>query len=273
MTKKSARAAVTGIERRAYPVQLQVRAAAAGGPAVVEGYASVTETPYEMYDMFGSYTEVIRAGAFTKTLSENPQVQLLLNHGGLSMAYTRAGTLQLSEDSTGLHMRAEVNPTRSDVSDMLTALQDNNVDEMSFAFRVPQGKSIWSPDWDQRDITEVDMHRGDVSVVNFGANPSTSVAAMRAQDVDRLGPDALRELMARIERRLQVVVVDTGDGDDDDTLQCPNCGAMNDADARFCDQCGTALTGPATGALSKPRTQTQRQHDLSLYEAELALLG
>lgn len=224
MTDKSARGKTGGIERRAYPVQLEVRAATNGGPAVVEGYASVTEAPYEMYDMFGPYTEVIRAGAFAKTLSENPQVQLLLNHGGLSMAYTRAGTLQLSEDSTGLHMRAEVNPTRSDVSDMLTALDDGAVDEMSFAFRVPSGKSIWSPDWDQRDITEVDMHRGDVSVVNFGANPGTSVGAMRAQDFDLLDEDAARALYERLGRRLA-------------------------------------------------QPQTQRQHDLSLYEAELTLLG
>jgi HK97 family phage prohead protease len=227
---KSARAKDAGIERRAYPVQLEVRAASGSGPAVVEGYASATEAPYEMYDAFGPYNEVIRAGSFNKTLSENPQVQLLLNHGGLSMAYTRAGTLALSEDSTGLHMRAEVNPTRNDVRDLLTALEDRAIDEMSFAFRVPSGKSVWSPDYDQRDITEVDMHRGDVSVVNFGANPSTSVAAMRAQDFDRMGPDAARELMARLERRLQAE-----DG-------------------------GT-------------HSETQRRDDLSLYEAELILLG
>lgn len=221
---KSKRGTVTGLERRTYPVKLEVRAAVGAGPAVVEGYASVTEEPYEMYDMFGAYTEVIRAGAFNKTLSENPQVQLLLNHSGLSMAYTRAGSLQLSEDSTGLHMRAEVNPARSDVRDLITALEDRDVDEMSFAFRVPQGKSMWSPDWDQRDITEVDMHRGDVSVVNFGANPATTVS-MRAQDFDHLDEADARALYERLGRRF---------------TEAP---------------------------------QTQRQHDLSLLEAELALLG
>jgi HK97 family phage prohead protease len=271
---KSQRANVSGIERRAYPVQLEVRGATGSGPTVVEGYASATEAPYEMFDMLGPYTEVIRAGAFGKTLSENPQVQLLLNHGGLSMAYTRAGTLALAEDSTGLHMRAEVNPTRGDVRDLLTALDDRAIDEMSFAFRVPAGKSVWSPDFDQRDITEVDMHRGDVSVVNFGANPTTSVAAMRAQDFDRLPADALRELMARLEKRLQVVVVDTGDDDeeDDDTQVCPSCGEGNEEDAVFCDQCGAAMTAPTAGLLAPTRSQAQR-HDVSLYEAELILLG
>jgi HK97 family phage prohead protease len=202
MTDKSARAAVTGIVRRAYPVQLEARAKdGASGVSTVSGYASVVEEPYEMWDFLGSYAEVVRTGAFTKTLSETPQVQLLLNHGGLAMAYTKAGTLRLSEDSTGLHMEADVTAARSDVQDMLLALQDGSVDEMSFAFRVT--RQMWSPDYDQRDILEVDLHRGDVSVVNFGANPATSVApALRAADFDKLGDDDARALLERLQRRL-----------------------------------------------------------------------
>jgi HK97 family phage prohead protease len=187
-----------GPERRAYPVQLDVRAQS-GGPTVVEGYASITEAGYEMWDMLGAYTEVVRAGAFAKTLSETPHVQLLLNHGGLSMAYTKAGTLVLAEDEHGLHMRAEVNPSRGDVRDMLAALEDGNVDEMSFAFRVMRQQ--WSPDYDQRDITEVSLHRGDVSVVNFGANPETSVAAVRGLDFDRMGDEEARALYERLGKR------------------------------------------------------------------------
>jgi HK97 family phage prohead protease len=202
MTDKSARASATGIVRRAYPVHLEARAkAGASGVSTVSGYASVVEEPYEMWDFLGSYAEVVRTGAFTKTLSETPQVQLLLNHGGLAMAYTKAGTLRLSEDSTGLHMEADVTAARSDVQDMLLALEDGSVDEMSFAFRVT--RQMWSPDYDQRDILEVDLHRGDVSVVNFGANPATSVQpALRAADFDKLGDDDARALYERLQRRL-----------------------------------------------------------------------
>lgn len=200
MKTKADRAKVAGTERRLYPVKLEVRAQA-DGKTTVEGYASVTEQPYEMFDWAGTYTEVVRAGAFTKTLSENPAVQLLLNHGGLSMAYTKAGTLRLSEDSTGLYMAADLNTERRDVADMVHALADGNVDEMSFAFRVPAGKSVWSPDYDERSILEVDIHRGDVSVVNFGANPATSVA-LRAADVDHLDEQTARELYERLGARL-----------------------------------------------------------------------
>jgi HK97 family phage prohead protease len=201
MSEKSERASVTGIVRRAFPVALEVRAKK-GTPSVstIEGYASVTEAPFEMWDWLGPYTEVVRTGAFAKTLGENPQVQLLLNHAGLAMAYTKAGTLRLSEDTTGLRMEADVTTTRSDVGDMLAALEDGSVDEMSFAFRVT--RQVWSPDFDQRDILEVDLHRGDVSVVNFGANPATSVGAMRAADFDKLGDDDARALMERLQRRL-----------------------------------------------------------------------
>jgi HK97 family phage prohead protease len=203
MGDKSERAKTTGMVRRAYPVQLEVRAkSGAAGVSSIEGYASVTEEPFEMWDWLGPYSEVVRNGAFAKTLSETPQVQLLLNHGGLAMAYTKAGSLRLSEDSTGLHMEADVNTSRGDVRDMVTAIEDGAVDEMSFAFRVT--RQMWSPDYDQRDILEVDLHRGDVSVVNFGANPATSVApAMRSADFDRLDEQDARALYERLQRRLE----------------------------------------------------------------------
>lgn len=197
------RAKTGGMERRAYKVALEVRAAPTdGGPTTVQGYASVVDEPFQMWDWAGDYNEVVRPGAFAKTLGETPQVQLLLNHGGLSMAYTKAGSLRLAEDSTGLHIEADVNPLRGDVRDLLAALEDGDVDEMSFAFRVT--RQVWSPDWTQRDILEVDLHRGDVSVVNFGANPATSVS-MRGMDLpalDRLGEDDARSLYERLGQRL-----------------------------------------------------------------------
>jgi len=199
MRDRSQRATISGIERRVYPVRLEVRAGPTADTATIEGYASVVEEPYQMFDWLGEYTEVVRSGAFARTLGANPQVQLLLNHGGLSMAYTKAGTLRLAEDSTGLYIGADLNTSRSDIRNMVTAIDDENVDEMSFAFRTTRQQ--WSPDYDQRDILEVDIHRGDVSVVNFGANPATSVA-MRAQDFDRMPDDEARAIVERLQRRL-----------------------------------------------------------------------
>lgn len=168
-----------GPQRRSYPAQFEVRAVPGASSKVeLRGYASVFDQPYEMFDMFGPYTEVVRAGAFTKTLSESADVAYLANHEGLTMARTAAGSLVLSQDSTGLETRAQVNTSRNDVRDLVTAIEDGDVDQMSFAFRMVRQQ--WSPDYDQRDLIELDLNRGDVSAVNFGASPWTNVGVQRA---------------------------------------------------------------------------------------------
>lgn len=200
MTNKAGRANELGLIRRAYSTTFEVRGKS-GSQVTLAGYATVYDAPYQMWDFLGAYTEVVRAGAGKKTLSESPQVQLLLNHAGLSMAYTKASTLRLAEDTTGLQFEADVNTDRGDVRNMVVAIEDGNVDETSFAFRVTRQE--WSPDYEQRDILEYSLHRGDVSVVNFGANPAGSVeASMRAADFDQLPEADARALYERLARRL-----------------------------------------------------------------------
>lgn len=163
------------------------RAQKAADPSTVHGVASVVEQGYEMYDMFGPYTEVVSRGAFDATLAAAPLVEFTLNHGhggGLPMAHTRNGTLILGMDDDGLTFEASVDPTRSDVADMLKALQRGDLAEASFKFRIVRGQ--WSPDYTEYRIEEVDLDRGDVSAVNFGANPlATSAARAAAPKVAR----------------------------------------------------------------------------------------
>lgn len=135
------------------------------------GYASVTEQGYTIADWMGDYTEIVRSGAFKTTLAQDPDVAFLLNHSGMTMARTRAGSLRLSEDDKGLLADADLDPRRTDVNDLRIAIENGDIDEMSFAFRVTRQQ--WSPEYDQRDIIEVDINGGDVSTVNKGANPFT----------------------------------------------------------------------------------------------------
>lgn len=169
----------SGPQVRSYPAQFEVRSVP-GSPAKVElrGYASVFDQDYDMFDMFGPYSEIARSGMFSKTLGEKPDVAYLANHEGLTMARTASGSLTLEQDSAGLLTSAQVNTTRQDVKDLVTAIEDGDVDQMSFAFRVVRQQ--WSPDYDQRDLLEVDINRGDVSAVNFGASASTNVGVQRA---------------------------------------------------------------------------------------------
>lgn len=168
------------------------------------GIASVTNTPYEMYDTFGPYEEIIDHGAFSETLAADPDVAFLLNHRGMTMARTRAkegsdSTLTLRMVTEGLEADAWLNPKRQDVADLITAMEDGNIDQMSFAFMLEEG--WWSDDFTQFKITKVDLDRGDVSAVNYGANPYTSIAARSREILDdllRLSPGAKREALARL---------------------------------------------------------------------------
>jgi phage head maturation protease len=51
--------------------------------------------------------------------------------------------------------------------------------ECSFAFRMVRQR--WDDEYENRELLEVDIHRGDVSIVTFGANPNTSVEALAAR--------------------------------------------------------------------------------------------
>lgn len=163
------------------------------------GYACVTDSPYEMSDWLGDYTEVVRSGAFAKTTAE-ADVPFKVNHDGITLARTKSGTMRLAEDSTGLLVEADLDPASPAVATLRSAMDRGDVDEMSFAFRVVRQE--WSPDYTQRDITEVNLNKGDVSVVNYGANPATAGASLRADQLaahlHRLSVDERREVFDRL---------------------------------------------------------------------------
>lgn len=186
--------------------EIRVKSDGTGGDRLLfTGYASVVEAPFTMTDWLGDYTEVMRAGSFTKTLSQSPDVIFCLNHGwdGVPMARTKAGTLRLSADSTGLHNEADLDPSRSDVHMVRSAMDAGELDAQSFAFYVT--RQTWSPDYDQRDILEVDMDGGDTSVVTWPANPATTgttaLRSVAATSLVRAGiPRLLSERVASEKR-------------------------------------------------------------------------
>jgi HK97 family phage prohead protease len=159
----------------------------------VEGYASVYDTPYAMCDDFGPYDEIVVAGAGDATLAAKPHVVFLANHGGLALASTKNGTLELSNDRNGLQDIAWLNPERQDAKDLVLAIQDETIEEQSFAFYITDG--VWNMDFTQFRIQAYDINRGDVSAVNYGANPHTSIAARQREifaELRRMGPAQAR---------------------------------------------------------------------------------
>lgn len=187
----------------------------------VEGYATLFNKPYRMYDAFGEYTEQISSRALDQSLAGSPDVAFLLNHRGMTMARTTNGTLQLSKDSTGLKVSALLNADRADVRDMVSAINDGLIDEMSFAFMVDDGGFQWNDDYSALTLTRIDINRGDVSAVNYGANPYTSIAARAAELMeltDRMPADMARATALKLRDRFDFTewALDADTGGDDD---------------------------------------------------------
>jgi HK97 family phage prohead protease len=145
-----------------------------GDKPVLTGYASIFDHPYDVYGgpTRGGWTERVDPRAFDVTLAAKPDLHLLINHAGMPLARTKSGTLTVSADARGLAVRAPLDVSDPDVQRLLPKMRRGDMDEMSFAFRTKA--DTWSDDDTQRTLTEVSLHKGDVSVVNWGANPATS---------------------------------------------------------------------------------------------------
>lgn len=162
----------------------------------LEGFASITDIWYEV----GFYEELIAAGAFKRTLN-NPalDVALLVNHAGLQLARTVSGTLQLTERDRGLWVVAGLDPSDPDVRALEPKMRRGDVTEMSFAFKAIEQE--WDEDYTRRTIRSLDIHRGDVSIVSYGANAVTS-SQIRSRELLGEGKATQRDIsLAERERR------------------------------------------------------------------------
>lgn len=157
---------------------------------ILSGYASITGRSYPV----GSFNETIARGAFKKTLGDKAQVVFLANHTGLPIASTANDTLSLSEDNVGLRFDAQLDPEDDDAMRVYRKVETGLLRECSFAFQAIDQE--WSNDYTDRTLTQVSINKGDVSVVNFGANDGTNIAARGAlEDFEREAIAFVAELM------------------------------------------------------------------------------
>lgn len=208
--KMSARERLAGTTERRSVAFKEFEVRESGGSLHFEGYASVFNSAYDIYggpDM-GGWTERVLPSAFRKTLQESPDVQLLINHTGMPLARTKSGTLKLSTDRTGLFTEADLDLRDPDVQALRVKMDRGDLDQMSFAFRTIQDR--WDDDETGRDLVELSLDRGDVSIVNYGANPATSASLRGLLDdperalaeVRSLDPGTLRNLQQAIGQAL-----------------------------------------------------------------------
>lgn len=143
------------IERRAAKAELELRETADG--VSLRGYAAIFDSV--------SHDEVVRRGAFNKTLAERDDVRLLVNHDGVPIARSTSGTLTVGTDDRGLWVQASLDPANPTAAELISAMQRGDIDQMSFAFvdRTPREQRV--DDDGVRNIREVQLF--DVSVVTF----------------------------------------------------------------------------------------------------------
>lgn len=135
---------------------------------VLEGYAA----RFGIEARIGTFTEVIRPGAFRASLASGRDILALVDHDRQRvLARTRSGNLRLTEDSAGLQFELSV-PDTTFGADILELAERGDLGGMSFAFTVPKDGERWTGR--RRELLQVDLH--EISVVSaFPAYDGTTV--------------------------------------------------------------------------------------------------
>lgn len=136
------------------------------------GYAAV----FNSEAVLGDFSEVIRQGAFAKSLATGSNIRALYQHqGDALLGTTRGGTLQLREDAKGLAFELAL-PDTTHGKDLAILVGRGDVAGCSFGFRVaPDGDR-----WEQRGAKLVreliDVELVEITLTSDPAYRDTTVA-------------------------------------------------------------------------------------------------
>lgn len=186
------RSMIEAAEKRTTTTEVRAIRSADGQTVNVRGYAAMWDQEADGLP----FREVIKRGAFKRSLDRGDDVFLLVNHDtdALPLARRSAGTLTLVEDEVGLLIDANLDLRSAAATDAAVALELGNADKMSFAFRVAEGGSTKSEDG-VRELRALDLF--EVSIVTWPAYSSTSVGLRSASDDDLQARWRFAQLRAR----------------------------------------------------------------------------
>jgi HK97 family phage prohead protease len=188
----------TQVERRVNTVEFDVRNGEASSDGMsFTGYAAVFNSPSEPLP----FTEVIKEGAFKRSLKSRNEIKLFMNHNtDVVLGSTRAGTLRLTEDSRGLLAHADL-PDTSAGRDLSVLMKRGDVSSMSFGFSVPPKGDAWSKDGATRELHQIRLH--EVSIVTGFPAYQATTASVRSLDIlatrTAVDVDALSDAITRLE--------------------------------------------------------------------------
>lgn len=149
-----------------------------GKPSVLVGYAALFNS--RSVDL-GGFVEIVRPGAFTRSLKESPEVLALAHHDSARpLARRSANTLTCVEDEKGLRVEITLNDSTS-AQDVTKDVRSGNIEGMSFGFStVKDAVTRKAGELPLRELLDVTLY--EVSPVTMPAYPGTSIAARSLPD-------------------------------------------------------------------------------------------
>lgn len=200
-------------------VDFEIRADAADQTGKLVGRAAVFNSETVIGGMF---REVIRPGAFKKSLEER-NIKMLWNHDpSYPMGSTRGGTLKLRESEDGLEVENDP-PTAAPYAGFRQNIERGDVSQMSFGFEVVKEQRTEANDKEPlplREILEVKLF--EVSPVAFPAYDDTEIEARARQLVE-----------AWTEESARIVRVITDEANESRTTEEPDASAVHSAAGRM----------------------------------------
>lgn len=185
-------------EGRTYRNVQSIEALADDDKKVVTGYATVFNTPYELFSMDGyRVLEQIDPAAFDDC--DMFDVIMQYNHEGRVFARISNGTLTVNPDARGLAVTADLGGTEIGRG-LYEEIAGGYTDKMSFGFRVKEDKRETTENTETgettilRTITKISKLY-DVSAVSLPANDATSISARS------YGEGVIAELIEESEKR------------------------------------------------------------------------
>ena len=138
----------------------------------LHGYAAIFNSETDL----GGFVEVIRNGAFRKSLESTSNIRALYHHqGDALLGTTRSKTLKLREDPHGLAFELDL-PNTTHGRDLAILVERGDVAGCSFGFRVRDGGDRWEQRGAQLVRELLDVELSEVTLTADPAYADTSVA-------------------------------------------------------------------------------------------------
>ncbi len=159
----------------------------------VDGVKGVVTGYFSRFNNVDSDGDIIRPGAFKKTIKEQgpdsaqPRIKHLLNH---DPSQPLGKLLSLKEDKTGLTYESQVG-THTLGQDFIKMIESGLITEHSIGFRIMKRNQLQSyenyvknPSQGMYEISEMKLYEGS-SLTAWGANPLTPITGLKSGvDVD-----------------------------------------------------------------------------------------